>query len=409
MSQRANYLIQILDKIGAPLVDAVSRAHSGKPQDDSTVESDAQTIASLLGKVVEVSIQMNETLDLKPEDAQDDSLRAALAALAGPMVAGQYAQHGKIPAEPELKRLQAATQAILTFGDNFAPGPETAQRLEKLAADGSAVDAHQINIQYVQAFIPVVNAIGAFPFGQPEQKLMMDVADRLVKRAVEMREVLMPSLNDDEQKLVELAVLRALANVYAACHTAETERLTGGEDAPESASLDPVWKNFETRIAMLEAVVKNLIPETGSAQPSPASPAAPVTEPPPQQDASPVAPPPPSQEQEQEQPPPQTAPTPPPASTEQGDSTTGASPMGFFAKPKDDGETGTPPPPPSQPSETEAQAPEPPSPQQPETPPAPPAEPPAQQPSEDSNKDTDSGDQGSGNPMSFFTKKNEED
>ena len=358
MNQRAKYLIQILDKIGAPLLGAADTAG-----DDADT---AQTVASLLGKVVETSISMNQALDLTASDAQDDSLRVALAALAGSLVADQYKQKGKVPEAADLNRIQSAMSAVLTFGDNFALSPDHVSRLEKLKADGGIVDAHQINIQYVDALIPVINAVGAFPFGLPEQKLIMDVSDRLVRRTAEMRETLLPGLSGDDEKLAELAILRATASVYASCHEAETQKLTGSDaDMPASLSIDPVWQAFETRTAMLEAVVKNIMPEgpltQGNVAPVPPPIAAAPVEAAPQEQAAPPPPPPaqpaeappekpaifgakPSEEStpppvEAPPPPPVTpvtpaSPEPPPVATEAPPADQGASgnPMSFFGK-----------------------------------------------------------------------------
>ncbi|MGB0719483.1 MAG: hypothetical protein ACPGRX_03365 [Bdellovibrionales bacterium] len=444
MTPRAQYLIQILDKIGGPLMQAVGDARADSAASGVPEQEEAQTIAGLLGKVVEVSIAMNSALDLSPQDAQDDSLRVALAALAGPIVAGQYKQHKRIPSDQDLKRVQTSLQAVLTFGDNFTPGPEHAARLAKMAADGAPVDTHQIGIQYVHAFIPVVNAIGAFPFGQPEQKLIMDVSDRLVNRAVEMRETLMPELGEDDQKLAELAILRALVSVYEACHLAETNKLSGGGDA--APSIEPVWKAFDTRAAMLEALVKNILPASDVS--APAAVAAPVTAAP----VQPAAPPPqiaaetptPTQaaapqifqaapQPEQQAPPAPVTPeqpvTPPPAQAAPAQpqtETASGGPMGFFAKPQEDSAAQPPAAPveqqpvapvapeaqaaPQTPPPTAAAPPQifqaqPRQPEQPAAPPQPPADPPPAPPSQTEEDQGDSGHQGGGgSPMSFFTK-----
>lgn len=400
MNQRAQYLIQILDKIGAPLMDAAVRAQA--PGED--VQSEAQTVASLLGKVVESSISMNQIFDLSSSDAQNDALRLALAGLAGPMVAGQYVQHSKIPDENALKRIQAAMQAVLTFGDNFTVSPEHIERLQKLEGDGAPMDAHQITIQYVHTFIPVVNAVSAFSFGQAEQKLVIDISDRLVKQAVEMRESLLPELDGDDQKIAELGVLRALTQLYASCHMAETQRLSAMKDAeePSSSSMDAVWSAFDTRAAMLETLARNILPKAGAnsapaaappvpAEPPPAPPAAPET---PVETAAPPTDPAPV--------PPPEAPMAPPAQAEQS----GGGPMSFFKKPGDDGNQSSAPPasPPEVPAPPAAD-PQDASPPPPSTPPAdPPAPPPpAEEKKDESGESSESGD-GGGSPMSFFKK-----
>ncbi len=454
MNLRAHYLIQILDKIGVPLLDATERA--GKNDDDTQT---AQTVASLLGKVVETSISMNQALDLDAASAQDDSLRVAMAALAGSVVADQFAQKGKVPEAGDLNKIQSALSAVLTFADNFTLSEAHVDRLSKIKADGGVVDAHQINLQYIDALIPVINAVAAFPFGQPEQKLIMDVSDRLVRRSAEMRETLMPELSGDDEKLTELSILRASASVYAACHDAETKRLMGSDaDTPERFSIDPVWDAFDKRTAMLEAVVRNMLPSS-SANPAPAvdvaapaaiattaaaappvAPVAPAQDAPAQENTpqkpaifgggntdapveTPAAPPaaetpvapvtPPPAAPEPEAPPPATE---APASANTG----GTNPMGFFAKPKD-GDSAPPsednsvaPPlaqaetPPATPPSPATDAPplppqEPAAPAPVEPPPAPPTE---ATPSEEGSTDSsDGGDEKGGNPMSFFSKK----
>lgn len=443
MNQRAQYLIQILDKIGAPLLSAV----------DSRDDADtAQIVASLLGKVVETSISMNNALDLNANDAQDDSLRVALAALSGSLVADQYKQKGKLPEAADLARIQSALSAVLTFADNFTLSPDHVKRLSALKANGGAVDAHQINLQYVDALIPVVNAVGAFPFGQPEQKLIMDVSDRLVKRTAEMRETLLPGLSGDDEKLAELAILRATASVYAACHETETQRLTSTDaEAPEVLSIEPVWKAFESRTAMLESVAKNIMPQGAVTQAAPSAPIPPIVPPiadaaPEEPSAPPPMPPMPASEtpqapppaaapaaeapQEQQKPaifggapsappaneqapdappaaPPPTV-TPPPAEPQETQAAqSGGNPMGFFSKPKEGADNAAPPPPPvAPPAQPEPPPAEVPPAQQPPPVTPPPTSPPAPPPAEESTgESSDDEEKGGGSPMSFFTKK----
>ena len=419
MNQRANYLIQILDKIGGPLMKAVAETNPGAG--DESGESDAQTIASLLGKVVETSISMNKILDLNTADAQDDSLRVALAALAGPLVGGQYKRKGEIPGDADLKRIQTALQAVLTFGDNFAPSDEHIARLKKLAADGTTIDANQVNIQYVHAFIPVVNAVGMFSFGQPEQKLVTDISNRLVKQAIEMRESLLPELSDDDQKLAELGILRALVEIYAACHSAETQRLTALKDDAQGGSMEKVWKAFDTRAAMLEALVRNILPKATGTHPAPqasqnapqqpaASAAPPVTEPavqpsaPIPQDHAPVQTPenpPPAPVPEQ----PATPPAVPQETTQQQTASappaSGGNPMSFFSKPGGNDDAISPVQP-EQPPQTPPAQPQEQPPAPPQTPERPSPPPPQEENKDDTNKG--GGDNSGGNPMSFFKK-----
>ena len=415
MDQRATYLLQILEAIGAPLMGAITGVSNGA----ENTQGEAQSMAALLAKTVEASIELGNIMDINPAEAQDDTLRVALAGLAGPLVAGQYAKRGQIPESPDLKKITSALQAVLSFSDNFTPTPETVERLKNLEASGQSVDTYQTQIQYMQAFIPVVEAIAAFPFGQAEAKLIMDVSDRLVKRSVELREALLPGVGDEAaQKRAELGLLKALALLYSACHKAETEKVTSTDIEAQGGalSIDPVWKAFDMRAAMLEALAASMVPgggsEAGGGSKAPAvaaSAAAPATPPPtappptappptqpPAATSAPAAPPP-------EGPPaaeaPATPPATPPAQPPAQPQEQGGNPMAMFAKPKTDaGQAASPPPaapPPQPPADTPPPAAAPPP---TETPP--PATPPAQPPTEG-----DEGDQsGEGNPMSFFKK-----
>lgn len=430
MDQRATYLLQILEAIGAPLMGAITDVSGGA----ENTQGEAQSMAALLAKTVEASIELGNIMDINPTEAQDDTLRVALAGLAGPLVAGQYAKRGQVPESPDLKKITSALQAVLTFSDNFTPTPETVERLKNLEASGQTVDTYQTQIQYMQAFIPVVEAIAAFPFGQAEAKLIMDVSDRLVKRSVELREALLPGVGDEAtQKRAELGLLKALALLYSACHRAETEKVTSTDiEAQGSAlSIDPVWKAFDMRAAMLEALAANMVP--GGAESSggsskapavPASAAAPATPPPatppaqpptetpqaatPPAEAPPAQPPP--KEPPAAQAPPAEAPAtpPPPAQPPAQPQEQGANPMAMFAKPKTDtGQAASPPPATPPPAAPPAEAPptSPPAAQPPPTETPPPATPPAQPPTEGGEGDQDGGNQGGdGNPMSFFKK-----
>lgn len=348
MNQRAAYLIQILEKIGSPLMAAIAEAAPGEAENPA---QEAQTMAALLAKTVQASIDLGHVMDINPAEAMDDSLRVALAALAGPIVAGQFRKRGQIPEEAALKRVTNALQAVLAFSENFAPGPESAQRLKELEARGQVADPNQTHVQYVQAFVPVVEAIAAFPFGQPEQKLLMEVSDRLVKKAVELRETLLPGVSDEkDQKRAELGLLRALAGLYSASHRAETAKAMTMDEAARSAglSMEPVWRRFDVRAAMLEALAGTMIPGAQSGKGGGHAPAAPAQQPPAPAQAAPIAPPapppaqPPVQEQAQEQvqpaaqpvqPPPPAQPVQPPQQP-QAVQPAAQNPMALFAKPQ---------------------------------------------------------------------------
>lgn len=305
MHHRAEYLVQILEKIGAPLLNAVISANV---KSNGDLHNEAQKIAELLAKTVQTSIELGQSIELGPTGHMSDSIRVALTGLASPMIAHAFESSGRTPNDADLKRLMTALQAVLSFAENFEANSENSDRLKNLEARGQSVDFVQSQAQYLHAFIPVIGAVGEFSFGQPEQKLIMDIASRLTAKASAFKQ----KMGGDER--AERAVLNALARIYAACHRAETkaiQTLSTDQRTQAGLSLDPVWKNFDTQAAMLEVLAQGLLPASTSAAQTGGSSKAP-------------APPPVAQNPE--------IPVPPPAAPPAADQSN-AGPMSFFKAP----------------------------------------------------------------------------
>jgi hypothetical protein len=328
MNHRAEYLLQVLEKIGAPLMASII-AVASKTDTAAPGVSEAQKIAELLGKTVQTGIELGYAIDLGPAGEMSDPVRLALSGVAAPLIGYSYGANSRAPVEADIKKIVAAMQAVLSFADNFSADSDHAGRLRDMDSIGN-IDTAQLNVQYLYALVPVVNAVAAFPFGQPEQKLIVDITARLTTDAARINGPL-----NGTSKITEVSVLRALGILYAASHNAETARIMA---LPENqrmsiltgaGALDVVWKSYEMRAAMLQALAQGMVApgsasgavSGGGIAPQAAPPeAAPVTPPPlsPQPPQAPpvIAP------QESQSPPPPAA---PPA--------TGANPMGFFKKP----------------------------------------------------------------------------
>ncbi|MCK5284131.1 MAG: hypothetical protein KAJ86_00945 [Alphaproteobacteria bacterium] len=266
MDQRAEYLVQVLEKIGSPLMASITAAARNETDQES-----AQNMAALLAKSVQAGVDMANAAELSSAGIQDDSLRVALTALASPLVAGIFERTGKLPADVDLKKITAALQAVLSFSDNFTPDSKNIQRLNTLDASGQDVDLLQINVQYIQAVIPAINAVAAFSFGQSEQKLLIEIVSKLLVKASAVRISVLGDLSSEDEKRVDLALLRSLTEIYTACHESETHRLMTMDDEersnqPQATSgglaLDNVWKIFDLRVAMLESLAENTLPIT---------------------------------------------------------------------------------------------------------------------------------------------------
>ncbi|MCB1651658.1 MAG: hypothetical protein KDI46_06360 [Alphaproteobacteria bacterium] len=405
MDPRTLYLLQVLETIGKPLMAAVIETSKASGADAAT--RDAQSLAAMLGKVVQASIDLGQVVDVNPVEAGDDSLRVALAGLASPLVAGQMKKKGGLPDDLDVKRVVMSLQAVLTFADNFSSSMENTQRLADLIARGQIpMDGHQVALQYVEAMTPVVQAIAAFSFGQPEQKLIVDVTGRLVGRAAQMRKTLLPDTNPEIERFVDLGFLKALGGIYSACHAAEVRKARGAEAQEEAGpSLEGVWAQFDLQAGMLETLCGYLIPglslpeaslevagSTAPAQaavvsePSPIVPPVftPVQEAPkaPAASVSPSPPLPPLPVQPE-------APVQPPVVPVEASA--GANPMAMFAKPKDNEES------------VEAPSAVPSAVSQPPAPPIQPEAAPLPMQASDEGQG-DEGDSAGGSPMSFFKK-----
>ncbi len=387
MSQRVQYLIQVIEKIASPLLEAVTAVQVRNPAVPPSIEADAQRIAELLGRSMQVSIDLGRLVEIDKLGIENsDSLRVALAALAGPIVASQYQALSRPPAEAETKRLVGALEAVMAFADNFSSSPESLERLKAVKAGGAPADAHQMMVQYLQAFVPVVDAVSAFSFGQPEKKMAQDIAGQIIKKAREILDQALPGVSPDMRPACELALTRSLAGFYAQIHRAEVARLVAaGVAAPpenQQKAIESIWQNFELRAGLLASLAGNIVPGAGqgaaaagsgsvapvqppAAAPPPAMPAAPppVAPPagvPPIFAKAPVTP-------ISEAPP--AAPPPVQAENVQGN------PMSMFAKPKEEAAI---PPPAALPAAPPA---------------APPVQPPAAPPPAEEQKSS---------PMSFF-------
>ncbi len=263
MTGRTPYLITLLEQLGTPLAISIMKASDGQ-KGDAQNKTTAQNMAGLLAKSIELSIEMGRSADLADISAQNDAVRVALAALGGQMIAGRYGETGTISSETDIKNMSEAVQAVLTFADNFTFSDENAARLQALKANAKAFDPAQHNIQYIDAFVPVIEALSRFQFGQAIETLIPETAQRLTTHVRTLRHILIDEhdLQSPEQgKLLDLVFLKSVCKLYAASHTQETARI-GKEGA--NADINTVWAFFETQLEMVKALIFNLDPSRQS-------------------------------------------------------------------------------------------------------------------------------------------------
>ncbi len=385
MTPRALFLIELIDKLGVPLMRAAGKADGEK--------NSAETLAGLLSSSVKLGLSVTDKMGLHEEDGDVDSVRVALSAAAAQMVADHYQKSGNIPLDEDHTQMSKSVDTLITFAENFTASKDHTARLKNLGTDKIIFDAAQSQVFYLSAMQPVLGAVSTFSFGQSAAQLLPDIAEKLQTRAGALREALSGTGADaGEEKFTELMILHALARIYTDVHVRKTGELEKA-GADSAITMDDVWSDFDTQITMLETLLNVALP--GGEQEVPAAPA-PVSEPPPQEEAPPPA--------QEAAPPPQEPATPPPTEEPQAAPTdapadTPSNPMGFFTKKEDDAPAETPaaaPPTETPPAEPAAQTPPPPP------PPPPPASEPAAAPAENTPEDKPQGDPG--NPMSFFKK-----
>ena len=367
MVQKSLFAVRLLDKIGAPLVSAIESAPPEKETDA------AEMMARMLGQAVKMSIGLAGALNIEETEEQADSTRLSIAALSTPLLADFYRQHKRVPEEADITRMTKSLEAVIAFADKFTPAAEGQSRLTTIDQDMAFFDETQAVLTSLQALTPVILAVNEFSFGQSEAKLLQEVADRLEKDAVALS-------GADKNKMGQIIVLKALASVYADCHRAEVQRMSAqDDDSRQTPTLDPIWKNYDRQVKMMEALtgVERGEAAGGTTSSAPQKPAEPMVDAP-KEPAKPA----------------ETS-TPAPEKPAGAPAAGGGNPMGFFGK-GGDAESAQPA---DKPAEASTPAPEAPKEAStPETPATPPAETSEDAPAAETKTESDA----PANPMGFF-------
>lgn len=271
---QSQFAIKLLEKIGAPLAAAIE---SVPLEGDDTDMQAAKLMAQMLGQCVQASIALNGSLNAVEDEAQADSTRLALAAVAAPLIANFYRQNARVPEDSDIKKMVKSLEAVLAFAENFTPAEEGKSRLSTIDHEVPLFDTTQSMLVVMQVMTPVISAIAEFPFGQSENKLLQEVSDKLRAIAADI-----VTKNGGKDKLSELMILKSLAQIYTDCHRKETKRLASASDENRGdLSLDPIWEAFDTQVVMLETMAgMNKSGQTASPTPvtQPASVAPPSAE-----------------------------------------------------------------------------------------------------------------------------------
>tara|TARA_R110001592_G_scaffold3525_16_gene19965 strand:- start:7523 stop:8674 length:1152 start_codon:yes stop_codon:yes gene_type:complete len=260
--KRAELLSIIMHDIGLPVVQGIIDVARDKSEEQVVEE-----ITQLLKKTIHNADEIKSLLDLLEDEEKDVSVRLNLATLSCHIIAAHYQKNKRLPTEAELKRSVSSIDLLLTFSENYIP----MERLDGVYPEHlrglSPLSRTVANLVYLKYYVPLVDAVSEFSFGQPETKMIQDVSEKLRQRAADLTDTLMgDSITKHEKKSSELLILSSLIPLYCACHNKEKSRIMAlNEDVRNQenndAQIKNIWSTFEKRIAMLTLLAKHIMPD----------------------------------------------------------------------------------------------------------------------------------------------------
>lgn len=320
MTSKTDLTIQLFEKFGVPVFSALIAEKTPAP---ASPQQEAEKIAALLDLASQAGIGLATRAGIPSDSAQGDSARITLASLSTRFLSRLYSETGRMPTAADIERLNTIFESVLSFADAYAPAAQATGRLTALGPD-IVFDETQIDALVLTALAPIIDAIAAFSFGRPEKILAQEIAGKLTATAASLTQKLSSrALSAPEAKLTELTLLRALCALFSACYHTETEKLLAMDETARAAlakdpdgtlSIAAVWSAFSLKVEMLEAVAEGIRAPAKAAPPSILSNALQTPE-------------------TSVKPPEAAAPSPAPGPAEKP-----ATPMGFFAKKKKDGD-----------------------------------------------------------------------
>lgn len=269
MDTKSTFLLQVLEKLAAPMVAAISevsvrQALIPDPTSPGAMRPEAEQVAGLLTKSTQLSIGLANLMDMRQAEDEADSIRLALTSLASPLMSNIYRLAGRAPTDSEIQRIADAMGAVVSYSDGYHVAADANVRMAQIDADFFPSDDAQVSLLYMSALLPVVNSIMAYSFGQPEKKLVQEVTERLVRESKFLRAKMFPEIAEGQLSAkADLALLRMAGQIYSQCHFAEMAKLMATEDQVRQGmapTMTALWQSFILRMQMLEILGDALIP-----------------------------------------------------------------------------------------------------------------------------------------------------
>ena len=251
------FLLYTIENIGLPILCAILRTTTPKAEETAKIRD-------MLDRAVQITQELEKKLGTKNGSPTPPDIKLKLAGAASRAVAARFEQTEQVPDEGDISNILENIEAILLRTEIF----EFQNTADKLTA-GSVSEFTEQSYQgmlYIEAFSPILHPIAEFSYGQSESKLIQSVSDTLLKHSRDMRIRLFGQTRKPEaDKEIDIAVLKALARLYAETHTAETRKIMKMDEHirlqnGSMLTIDIVWRAFERKCAMLEALIEGLIP-----------------------------------------------------------------------------------------------------------------------------------------------------
>ncbi|MFP4098398.1 MAG: hypothetical protein ACLFP8_03040 [Alphaproteobacteria bacterium] len=260
--KRAELLTVIMHDIGLPVIEGIIQVALDRSE-DKVVED----VTRLLRQTVDHADDIRGLLDLAEDEEQDVSIRLNLATLSCHVIAAHYKRTGNLPTQAELKRTVSSIDRLLAFSENYIPMGRLDGVFPENIRGLSPLSRAVANLVYLKYYVPLIDAVAEFSFGQKESRIIQDVSERLREKATEITHALMgKSLGVAEQKSSEMLILSSLVPLYCACHNQEKNRIMAlDEDARTKETskdqIENIWLLFDKRLSMMSVLAKHIMPD----------------------------------------------------------------------------------------------------------------------------------------------------
>jgi hypothetical protein len=243
--------LDIIEHIGLPLINATARANT--PRAD-----EVQHVRDLLDRTVQCAHELEKIMDTPASHAKIASQKLTLAAISSRLIAAQYEAEGQIPTDRDVRRIVSIIENTITNSNICADFDEQNNPQNPEVGNG---------INLISDFLPAINAIAEFSYGQSDVKLIQSVSETLSIHTERLCDSLIGHIENNEDRAhAKSVIIKTLIALYGETHSAETRRIMKMDEKirmeqGSQITIDVVWRAFEKKYTMLAALVEGLIPQ----------------------------------------------------------------------------------------------------------------------------------------------------